>query len=88
VCVTSTSIGLATEAFSPGKIGENENNVSLIAEEPIGLPLTAQAVKDKLRHLPYPKSLYFDCVELAGMLLAKGRSALLSDDARRTVLFK
>jgi len=72
VCQIHTTLGIAVEAFSPGEAGKNENVVSLIGEEPIGSPLKPEQVSEKLRSYPEPKSVHFDCVELGGVLMAKG----------------
>ena len=75
VCQTITKPGIAVEAFSPGEAGKNENVVSLIGEDPIGKPLDADEVNEKLRSYPQPKGLHFDCVELGGVLMSKGIAA-------------
>lgn len=76
VCQIHTKLGIAVEAFSPGEAGKNENIVSLIGEEPIGSPLKTEQVEKRLHSYPEPKGLHFDCVELGGVLMAKGIGAV------------
>ena len=88
VCQISSELGLATEAFSPGRVGENENNVSLRGQEPIGRPLTPETVNATLRTTTGPSTQHFDCVELGGILLGKGLGAVATSEISRAQLMQ
>ena len=86
VCQVMTERGLAVEAVQLGTPEKIENVVSLVGEEPIGHPLNREVVENRIRHLTKSKSRYFDCVELGGVLLAKGMSAVGTPDVSQRSL--
>lgn len=82
-CQVMEKLGLAEEGYTGATGNPSDYSVSLRGEEPIGRPQRPDVVQAALARIVGPKALYFDCVELGGILLKSGLPAVLTQKISR-----